>query len=131
MKAARIQFIFAMAAAVSNLTAIKRYLVEDLKTEKNVDSLCFAVLACVAATGYIAGAGIECIVAMVALYLWLPPLLGEQKVDKASSKRDLVRSIDALCIVAPFITSEELDYAFKDIKLRYADVTGLYFTDEE
>lgn len=107
-----------MADAVSNLTAIKRYLVEDLKTEKDVDSLCFAVIVCVAATGYIIGAGIECFVAMAALYFWLPSLLGEQKVDQASSKRKLVRSIDA-----SFITSEELDYAFKDIKRRYADVT--------
>jgi hypothetical protein len=85
------------------------------------------VLACVAAKGYIIGAGIECHLLVAALYFWISSLLGEQKVDQASSKRDLVRSIDALCIV----TSEELDYAFKNIKRRYADVTGLYFTDEE
>jgi hypothetical protein len=34
MKETSLLFIFAMADAVSNLGAIKRYLVENLKTEK-------------------------------------------------------------------------------------------------
>jgi hypothetical protein len=100
---------------VSNLDAIERDLIEDLKTEKNVNFLFLPVLACITTTGYIVGAGIECCVLLAVLYVLLPSLLGEKKVDQAQSKRDIVRSIDALRAAAPSITDEEFKDAHMDI----------------